>query len=217
MWPTSKKELILEIERLLDSPVRDKVRSRMLEFDLNHRMDTEWWFDELCFCLLTANANAARVLEIWRKMKIEGLFIAGSLGEVRDALKTLGYRFYNKRALYIIEARSHLTTLKHDVTSFDEPQDARDWLCGIKGIGMKEASHFLRNVGYRDLAILDRHILRLMDEHGLINGIRWGHGLSRRRYLDIESSFRGFSQEIGLPPGELDLYLWYIKTGCVVK
>ncbi|MEM2192410.1 MAG: hypothetical protein QXG38_02210 [Candidatus Hadarchaeales archaeon] len=82
-------------------------------------------------------------------------------------------------------------------------------------IGYKEASHFLRNVGFLDFAILDRHILSLMKENGIVD---WGGGgLTRRRYLEYEKKFCSMAERVKMPPGELDLFLLYLKTGEVLK
>ena len=35
-----------------------------------------------------------------------------------------------------------------------------------EGLGWKEASHFLRNVGYKDVAIIDRHIINCLCDSG---------------------------------------------------
>jgi len=86
----------------------------------------------------------------------------------------------------------------------------------VKGLGWKEASHFLRNVGYLDIAILDRHIMSNMREYGLIpnEGVK---GLTRRRYLEYERLLEEVARRVGISPGEMDLYLWYRKTGKVLK
>jgi N-glycosylase/DNA lyase len=41
--------------------------------------------------------------------------------------------------------------------------------------------------------------------------------LSRAKYLMIESILEGISRRTGINLGELDLYLWYIETGKVLK
>ena len=67
-------------------------------------------------------------------------------------------------------------------------RDLRAWLVReVKGLGWKEASHFLRNIGFRDLAILDRHILRNLRRHGVIRTIP--ASLPEKRYLAIEGRF----------------------------
>ena len=77
-------------------------------------------------------------------------------------------RFYNRRAEFIALARKHLN-IKDKVKNFESEFEAREWLCqNIKGLGLKESSHFLRNVGCENVAILDKHVLNLLAEHGAI-------------------------------------------------
>jgi len=123
-------------------------------------------------------------------------------------LRSLGHRFYSKRAEYIVEARK-FRNIKDVVTSM-EPFAAREWLVeNVKGIGYKEASHFLRNVGYFEFAILDRHVLRVLEENNIIEAPRT---LTRKRYLEIESEVKKLAETLKMTPGELDLYLWFLKT-----
>ena len=136
------------------------------------------------------------------------------LEELRTTLKALGHRFYSKRAEYIVEARKYAESLKDTVTELGEHR-AREWLVkNVKGIGYKEASHFLRNVGYFDLAILDRHILSVLEENDIVKKPKT---LTRKRYLEIESKMRELANEVEMSLGKLDLYLWYMKTGKVLK
>ncbi len=128
-------------------------------------------------------------------------------------MRSLGHRFYSKRAEYIVEARK-FRNIKDVVTSM-EPFAAREWLVeNVKGIGYKEASHFLRNVGYFEFAILDRHVLRVLEENNIIEAPRT---LTRKRYLEIESEVKKLAETLKMTPGELDLYLWFLKTGKVLK
>ncbi|GAI37170.1 unnamed protein product, partial [marine sediment metagenome] len=99
---------------------------------------------------------------------------------------------------------------------FTDARQARGWLAeNVKGVGYKESSHFLRNVGFSDVAILDRHVLSVLHEHGLIDGLP--RSLARGRYLEIERKLEELARKLGLTLGELDLYLWYSKTGEVLK
>jgi N-glycosylase/DNA lyase len=85
----------------------------------------------------------------------------------------------------------------------------------VKGMGWKEASHFLRNIGYRDLAILDRHILRNLKLHGVIRS--YPASLTPKRYLAIEKAFERFASAVGIPMDELDLLFWSRETGTILK
>ena len=73
----------------------------------------------------------------------------------------------------------------------------------------------MRNVGYTNLAILDRHILNLMVENGYIENKP--KSLNKKTYLEIEEKFNEIARELGMSSAELDLYMWYMKTGEVLK
>lgn len=83
------------------------------------------------------------------------------------------------------------------------------------GLGYKEASHFLRNVGYEDLAILDRHVLRTMKDYEIINEVP--KALTRRKYIELEGKLRNLAAQLNMSLSKLDLYIWYMKTGAVLK
>jgi len=93
---------------------------------------------------------------------------------------------------------------------------AREWLVeNVKGYGFKEASHFLRNIGYRELAILDRHILKYLVEFGVIEKVP--KSLTKKNYMEIEEKFKQFSGRVGIPMDELDLLFWSLETGEIFK
>ena len=86
----------------------------------------------------------------------------------------------------------------------------------IKGIGFKEASHFLRNVGfYKDISILDRHILRNLVYLGVIDEIP--KSLTGKKYLEIEEKMKKESDKLGIDMEYLDLVLWYKEAGEIFK
>lgn len=185
---------------------------------IDERMDSfkeKWekrdeWFSELCFCILTANSSA----KIGIKIQNEIDFVNLSKEEISKELKRLGYRFYNRRAEFIIAARK-FSNLK-EILANKDGKEMREWLVkNVKGIGYKEASHFLRNVGVKGLAILDRHILKNMCKNGLIDEIP--AKLNKRKYLEIEKILEEVAKSIGMDMGELDLYLWWMETGKVLK
>jgi N-glycosylase/DNA lyase len=108
--------------------------------------------------------------------------------------------------------------LRERLESFEDPVERRDWLARtreIKGLGYKESSHFLRNVGYRGYAILDKHILRCLAEVGVLDSPQ--PPATRARYLSTEERLRRFAGDLGLDFDELDLVLWSMKTGEILK
>jgi N-glycosylase/DNA lyase len=108
-------------------------------------------------------------------------------------------------------------SIKPRLSSFDSIYACRDWLVqNIRGLGYKEASHFLRNIGLgEDIAILDRHILRNLAMIGLIEDIP--NSMSKKKYLQIEKEMDKFARQIRIPLPHLDLLFWYKETGKIFK
>jgi N-glycosylase/DNA lyase len=102
--------------------------------------------------------------------------------------------------------------------SFETADERRDFFAanpGVRGLGYKEGSHFLRNVGYRGYAILDKHILARLTEFGVIESPK--PPSSKKRYVGIEGNLKTFAESIDIDFDELDLLLWYTKTGEILK
>ena len=73
---------------------------------------------------------------------------------------------------------------------------------------------FLRNIGYTDYAIIDFHIIDLLVSYNLILKPKT---LTRNKYLEIEKILKNIGKELNLNLAELDLYLWYLETGKILK
>jgi N-glycosylase/DNA lyase len=198
--------------------VKSLVDERIREFREVQVMDTYKWYEELVYCLLTAYASAITGQRCLNALSQRGAVLEGDLDRVESCLIEEGHRFASRRAEYIYESRELAPVLKARVQSFDDSKNAREWVVkNVKGIGWKEGSHFLRNVGYFDLAILDRHIIRNMAEFGLVEEKEAEKGLTKKRYLHYEHVLSNVAREIEMPLGVMDLYLWYRKTGKVLK
>jgi len=201
--------------RKLEAEIGHLVAKRVSEFEKINRMGNARWFSELCFCILTANSTAELGIRIQKEIGSGFLYMERE--KLEGFLKNFGHRFWRKRAEFIVNAR-RFSSIKDVVEPIARrnPMEAREWIVrNVKGLGYKEASHFLRNVGYFDLAILDRHILAVMHEYGVLGNLP--KSLSRRKYLEIERKFLELSEMLSMNPGILDLYLWYMRTGKVLK
>ena len=205
--------LLKRITTLRNGSIRQIIDKRIDEFrELKEKGNREI-FKELCFCILTANFNAERSIEIQKGIG-DGL-IYESEEELALKLRKMGHRFPETRAEYIVEARRFQDSIKEILASLDERDHKREWLVkNIKGIGYKESSHFLRNIGYLDYAIIDFHIIDLLEKEGMIERPKT---LTKKRYLMIESLLRDVAERVNMAVGELDLYLWYMETGKVLK
>jgi len=205
-------KLVDAIKTFKKGEVGRRVASRIRQFENAGRTSGDEIFGELCFCILTANFNAERAIKIQKR--VGDSFISLPEKKLAEKLKNLGYRYPNTRAKYIVDARRYKSTLKKVLGSL-RGDELRDWFVkNIRGLGYKEASHFLRNIGYKDYAIIDFHIIDLLARYGLI---KKPNTITKERYLGIEEILRELGRRLNLSLAELDLYLWYMETGKVLK
>lgn len=178
---------------------KSEIKSRLEDFKANEDL-----FEELCFCICTPQSKARACDRAIEELGSTGKLMDGNRGQVESVLKKYGVRFFKNKAKYMLETRNK--KIKFD----------REWLVNnIKGLGYKEASHFLRNTGVFDVAILDRHILKLLKDFNVIDEIP--KTMTRKKYLEIESKMKSFSENIEIPMEELDLLFWSMKSGEVFK
>jgi N-glycosylase/DNA lyase len=206
-------DLIKKITLLKKKEVKKIIDKRIKSFSKIKEKSNKDIFKELSFCVLTANYNAKKAIEIQKK--INNGFLTLSLKDLSKKLKSLGYRYPNLRSEYIIYNRKFLPDLKKVLKTF-KGHALRDWFAeNIKGISYKEASHFLRNIGYNEYAIIDFHIVDVLIKYGYLK--EKPKSLNRQKYLEIENILEEISKKASLSQGELDFYLWYLETGTVLK
>jgi len=206
------QDLVEEIKALKNSEIGQTINKRIREFkELNKKPDEEI-FKELCFCILTANYNAEKTIKI--QNEIGDCFSKDSEEVLAKKLKDYGHRYPNTRAKYIAESCESKDLLMKVIRS-NHGNNLRDWIVNnVKGLGYKEASHFLRNIGFDDFAIIDFHIIDILARYKLISEPKT---LTRRKYLEIENILRGLGKKTDTTLAELDLYLWYLETGKILK
>ena len=197
------------------------IRERLAEFDeiWKSGSDLKLW-EEMVFCFFTGGCSAKMGLNSIEAVR--PILMTGTHEELTQAL--LGkHRYPNARAGYIIASRTFLQEhcdmrLREKLTSFDDDLERRDWLVkekGVKGLGYKEASHFLRNIGLKGYAILDKHVLRSMAELKIIEDPKPPN--TRSRYLTYEQHLKKIADQLKIDFDEMDLVLWSMKTGEILK
>ncbi|MEM5829167.1 MAG: N-glycosylase/DNA lyase [Candidatus Aenigmatarchaeota archaeon] len=211
-----------KIEELLElyEEKKEEIKRQLLEFKQMMSKSNERIFAELAFCICTPQSKAKDAWKSISKLVENGLLYKGTAEQIRPFLKV---RFNKNKANYIIDARKKFTVdkkiqIKEFLQTFIDPLELREWLVkNIKGLGMKEASHFLRNVGLSEnqLSILDVHILKNLKELGIIEEIP--KSLTKKEYLKIENKMKEFSKQINIPLDELDKLLWFKETGFIFK
>lgn len=200
---------------------RNEIEKRLNEFASvwESGCDNRVW-EEMVYCFFTGGCSARMGLRSVESVR--PLLRNGSQTELAKALTGV-HRYPNARSKYITHSRDFLENhcnfeIKARLEEFDCKFERRDWLVrekGIKGLGYKEASHFLRNIGLRGYAILDKHVLKCLAELKIIDDPK--PPSTRARYLMVEDKLRQFAQETGIDFDEMDLVLWALKTGEVLK
>ena len=200
---------------------RNQIADRLEEFDGVWRSenDDRVW-EEMVYCFFTGGCSAKMGLRSVEAVR--PLLRTGSQPEMATALTGV-HRYPNARSRYVAASREFLEgdcsfRIKDRLQSFECRLTRRDWLVkekGIKGLGYKEASHFLRNVGFRGYAILDKHVLNCLAELKIIDDPK--PPSTRSKYLTVEEKLRQFASEIDIDFDEMDLVLWSIKTGEILK
>ncbi len=203
------KNILFFLEKNLTENIKSEIEIRLNEFNLFKNKNNQEWFNELCFCLLTANSKAETAIKIQIELSMDG-FAKKTQTQIAYTIKKHGHRFHNTKASYIFLARKFLN-IKDILQNLSDFQAREFLVTNIKGLGYKEASHFLRNVGYNNFAIIDRHVLRFLKHHNLISEIP--KTISKKNYLYFEEILQKFN----IPQSRLDLMIWAHMTGKVLK
>jgi len=177
-------------------------------------------YEELCFCLLTPQSSAKQAIKTINLLREHDLLDKGSA--LAKEKYSRNVRFYRTKALRLVEAQERFPhhKIKKVLIENGLPKDAikcREFLVNeVNGYGMKEASHFLRNIGFGEsIAILDRHILKNLHKCGVISELP--KTLTKKKYLEIEDKMRKFCEKHNMSFAELDLIFWSNETGEVLK
>lgn len=209
----------MELQRIFNE-IKEIVDLRLLEFERIRRYGTdEEIFEELCFCILTPQSKARMAEKVIENLKRKDLIYKSNYEKIVDELNLVRFKYH--KAKYLCELQEKFVVggkpvIKEALERFSDVYLKRKWLVeNVKGIGMKEASHFLRNIGfYKDVAILDRHVIRNLLKYGKLSKV---YNLSVKNYSYIESIMKNWAEELKIPFEYLDFVLWYKETGDIFK
>ncbi|MCX6144143.1 MAG: N-glycosylase/DNA lyase [Ignavibacteriales bacterium] len=211
---TSRGDEQLAQLRNLYSSKKEAIRRRLAEF---RAVEPSEYFYELVYCLLTPQTsaeNAGKVVEELQRLSFHSLPV-----DPEPILRNRStyIRFHRTKSKNLLKLKDDFPVILKAMSEQTDPSTKREWLVkNVMGLGYKEATHFLRNVGLNGgLAILDRHILRNLKRYGAIRSVP--KSISRRKYLSLEQSFLRFSERIGISLDELDLVFWSMETGMIRK
>ena len=235
---TSMIKLQVLTSQINDTFVPSQVLDMYYELESRSQSRNNWkmlsedkiW-EELCFCILSANVSFELAKSTIAVLSEKGLLDHDWLNEDGKSslilfhemdkslflpLKKNGgfrkYRYPKKRSIQIANAARAIyasNTLKQILSELDSDVEARKFFVKqISGIGIKEASHFLRNIGYSNsLAIIDVHVLAFLKEFLLVD--IENQSLTLQQYVKIEKILKNFVEHHNLDLGLFDLAVWY--------
>lgn len=200
--------------------IKRDIQNRIFDFkSVWNEADEKRLFQELAFCLLTPQSKAENAWKTIIKLTENNKLFEANTSSISDDLNLV--RFRNNKASYLVEAReiffNNPKGIRETLSEFTSVSEKRKWLNNnIKGYGLKESSHFLRNIGFvEDIAILDRHILKNLKKFNVISEIP--KSIPEKKYFQIENQMKKFSNEIRVPLGHLDFIFWYNETHTIFK
>jgi len=198
------------IQRFQES--KEKIDKHLEKYDEIDTENREQLFEELAFCLLTPQSKARSADQAIQSLKENNLLFKGTPEQLEPHLKRI--RFHITKAQRIVEAREKFQNFEFNFSNIEELR--HKIVQTFKGLGYKEASHYLRNIGHgRDLAILDRHILKNLVNMNLIEEIP--KTLTPKKYFEIENTMKNFCKNNEMNMGHIDLILWSTETGEMFK
>ncbi len=208
-----KEKLLNELKRHYLTH-KEAIRIRLSDFQ---SVPPSEYFYELVYCLLTPQSSASHAEQAVALIREAGFHSHSVDPEPILRRKEHYIRFHKAKTRYLLHMKEHYSDIAQKLSKPASAFELREWLVmNVIGLGYKEATHFLRNIGKNDgLAILDRHILRILNRLGIVDSIP--KSIGRKQYLEIERRFIMFANDIGIVLDELDLVFWSMGTGEIRK
>ena len=195
-----------------------------------HSLTDEELHDTLVGCILSTAIRHETTVSIFDRLSRASLTPIRSRvsldhweNDVRSALAGRGpfgvdgpsHRFPNASARHLRRTYESLgrdlRSLRRILVEARSGKAARARLMAVvSGFGPKQASSFLRNIGYcSDLAILDVHVLRYMSYRRLCSGTVEAPR-SLRDYEPLEDRLLAFSRGRGISLERFDIAIWIV-------
>lgn len=188
---------------------KQDLKERLIQFK---SIKEEDYYKEFMFCLLTPQSNAQRC---WKAVEEISALPEINHESVINILSKRT-RFHHTKTSRVLKAKEIYNKISPLLSNTNRLELRNQLTKEVNGYGLKEAGHFLRNIGKSDnqIAILDRHILRNLKAEGIIQEEKVK---SAKHYLETEQAFLNYAKSLSIPPDELDLLWWSKENGEIFK
>jgi N-glycosylase/DNA lyase len=196
------------------------------------KMTEEELWQTLCLCILSSNVPYESAQSAFSHLADSGYLRLGWIAKTPNSedlianelskplylpIKLDGscrkYRFPNVRARDIVKAAkvmlSEKLSLSELLARHNSERTVRDILVAkIPGIGLKEASHFLRDIGYsNNLAIIDSHVVSFLAEIKAISPEE-AKLINRSIYFELENILQKLCKKHDVSLAIFDMAVW---------
>lgn len=207
----------------IKNALEDGVTGIIKEVSEDSRKDI---FYMLCFCISVPQSRAISVDKAVTILRDRKFYENGLSVEELTSVLLAKARFQNRKANYLSGAREIFLDTKFweelnqifkswPSKPLSDKRSVRTRFDRLfKGLGLKEISHWLRNIGMPGLAIIDIHVLRALKERNLVSE---ESVLTKTNYCCIEDVMIQYATAVGISLEELDLLFWSESTGFVFK
>ncbi len=211
--------IIGELKEIYNT-IQPDITKRLSEFrEIFKKADNNKIFEELSFCILSSGVGP-----VMAQKSIDAIGACLHTGDISEVTSSLAQvHKYPDKAAYLITTREYIKSefkynlIKH-LSRIEDRLERRNFIAGnrsIRGVGMVQASHFLRNIGFTGYAILDRNILSSLMKLGVIEDSKPPSSI--KRYIEKENLMIDFSDKLSISIDELDLLLWYRKNNKIPR
>jgi N-glycosylase/DNA lyase len=226
--------MCLTEEELFDKVLLDYTRCAKAFFNSkkwNDMSEEELW-RELCLCILSSNLPYEMAQSSTSHLANKGYLNLTWIVKTRNSQKLIAnelskpiylprrvdgsfrkYRFPNQRAKDIYRTASLVASkrnwLKQLLQTPDSEREVRNALVRhLSGVGLKQASHFLRNIGYsKRLAIIDSHVVSFLEGIGAVSDKNL-KTITRKAYIELEGLLEKICDKHGLDLAVFDMAIW---------
>jgi len=140
--------------------------------------------------------------------------------QLEKILRNAGYRYPKTKAKCIMNAaeffvKNYNGSINEFLASQPDAKLLRSTLIrNIKGIGIKIATHWLRNIGY-PLGTIDIHVKRLLEWTGLVELENWPNTMTDKLFIFLERKIEDLARDARLEVNILQYELWlYGRNFC---
>ena len=197
-----------------------------------HEMTEEELWYNLCQCILSSNVPyelaVSATAHLWRHNYLDVNWI-NETNEARSIislelskpiflpLKKDGtgrkYRFPNNRAKNIVNSAESISSnnirFRELFSNLAVPEEVRQYLLHkIDGFGLKQTTHFLRNIGYTNsLAIIDTHIISFLSTITDFVANPYNR-ITDKTYYQLEAIMQELTKNLNVDLALFDMAIW---------